>query len=126
MGVKQSATGEACDGPDAVAAEEDEDFVPPEIACTILPRLHWEGSDPEWNREAIEYLKRTHQPDETIDGFDWHVILRFNDADRCEKVYKSIEATLSECKEKDLEQCRPHKYIRAIEYVGDDPETRRK
>lgn len=106
--------------------DEDENWTPPEIPCTVMPRLHWEGSDPEWNKEAIDSLRKKFKPDELIDGFDWHVILRFNDADRCEKAYKSLEAVLNKCTESDPEQCRTHKYVKAIEYVGDDPETRRK
>mmetsp|Transcript_16270 Transcript_16270/g.35609 ORF Transcript_16270/g.35609 Transcript_16270/m.35609 type:complete len:275 (-) Transcript_16270:69-893(-) len=106
--------------------EEDENWVPPEIPCTILPRLHWEGSDPEWNKEAIQSLREQFSPDEIIDGFDWHVILRFNDADRCEQVYVSLDETLRRCQEEDIEKCRTHQYVKAIEYVGDDPETRRK
>lgn len=127
MKVKQSSSGEACAGPSpAPPAEDDDNWVPPEIPCTILPRLHWEGSDPEWNKEAVAALKNEYKPDEVIDGFDWHVILRFNDADRCEATYKSLDTTLSKCKETDPEKCRTHKYVKAIEYVGDDPETRRK
>lgn len=106
--------------------DEDENWTPPEIPCTVMPRLHWEGSDPEWNKEAIDALRKKYKPDELIDGFDWHVILRFNDADRCEKAYKSLEAVLNKCTEADPEQCRTHKHVKAIEYVGDDPETRRK
>merc|ERR1712048_400767 len=100
--------------------------VPPEIPCTILPRLHWEGSDPDWNRQATQALKDEYKPDELIDGFDWHVILRFNDADKCEAAYNSLDKALKQCTEMDPEKCRTHKYVKAIEYVGDDPETRRK
>eukprot|EP00929_Paragymnodinium_shiwhaense_P119675 TRINITY_DN91560_c0_g1_i1.p1 TRINITY_DN91560_c0_g1~~TRINITY_DN91560_c0_g1_i1.p1 ORF type:complete len:312 (-),score=70.15 TRINITY_DN91560_c0_g1_i1:129-1064(-) len=106
--------------------DDDEEWTPPEIPCTIMPRLHWEGSDPAWNKDAVEALRKKYDPDELIDGFDWHVILRFNDADRCEKTYKSLEAVLNKCKEPDPENCRTHKYVKAIEYVGDDPDTRRK
>eukprot|EP00403_Amphidinium_massartii_P040512 CAMPEP_0178452024 /NCGR_PEP_ID=MMETSP0689_2-20121128/44010_1 /TAXON_ID=160604 /ORGANISM="Amphidinium massartii, Strain CS-259" /LENGTH=244 /DNA_ID=CAMNT_0020077675 /DNA_START=13 /DNA_END=747 /DNA_ORIENTATION=- len=97
-----------------------------EIPCTILPRLHWEGQDPEWNKEAIESITKEYQPDEVIDGFDWHVILRFNDANRCEQVYTSIETVLKKCMDPEPENCRTHKFIKSLEYVGDDPATRRK
>jgi len=145
--VKSAATGEACDGPPKAApkaskapprkaqeapkpkapepASDDNNWVPPEIPCTILPRLHWEGSDPAWNKEAIEFLKQEYNPDEVIDGFDWHVIVRFNDVNRCESAFKSLEKVLSQCKESDQEKCHTHKYIKAIEYVGDEPEVRR-
>merc|ERR1711974_3056 len=106
--------------------EEDDNWVPPEIACTLLPRLHWEGSDPEWNKEAIEFLNKTYAPDETIDGFDWHVIMRFNDVDRCENAFNDLSKVLKQCKEADPEQCRTHKYVKGIEYVGDEPSVRRK
>jgi hypothetical protein len=105
---------------------EDDGWTPPEIPCTILPRLHWEGSDGTWNKNAIEALRNAYKPDEVIDGFDWHVILRFNDADRCEQAYDDLKATLDKCAESDSEKCRTHDYVKAIEYVGDDPETRRK
>jgi len=127
--VKQSPSGETCDGPAVAAAAEeegDENWVPPEIPCTILPRLHWEGSDPEWNKEAILSLKKELEPDEVIDGFDWHVILRFNDVDKCEAAFNALNVVLSQCSESDPEKCHTHKYVKAIEYVGDDPNTRRK
>mmetsp|Transcript_118020 Transcript_118020/g.204219 ORF Transcript_118020/g.204219 Transcript_118020/m.204219 type:complete len:218 (+) Transcript_118020:3-656(+) len=125
--VRLSATGESCDGASPPPRDDDEDgnWVPPEIPCTILSRLHWEGSDPKWNKEAVESLRKEFKPDEVIDGFDWHVILRFNDADRCEAVFKSLEVVLRRCKEEDQEKCHTHKYVKAIEYVGDEPEVRR-
>eukprot|EP00928_Gymnodinium_smaydae_P050421 TRINITY_DN33989_c0_g1_i1.p1 TRINITY_DN33989_c0_g1~~TRINITY_DN33989_c0_g1_i1.p1 ORF type:complete len:323 (+),score=68.46 TRINITY_DN33989_c0_g1_i1:50-970(+) len=108
------------------AGGEESDWVPPEIPCTILPRLHWEGSDPDWNKKAVEHLRTQFAPDELIDGFDWHVILRFNDADRCERVYAELEGILNKCTESNVDLCRTHDYVKAIEYVGDTPETRRK
>jgi hypothetical protein len=91
-----------------------------------LPRLHWEGSDPAWNKEAVDSLKAQFKPDEVIDGFDWHVILRFNDVNKCEKAYNAIDKVLKQCTEQDQEKCHTHKHVKAIEYVGDDPATRRK
>lgn len=127
--VQRTSTGEACDGPPEQLFPEqggEEDWVPPEIACTVMPRLHWEGSEEEWNRKAVAALKKELKPDEVIDGFDWHVILRFNSADRCEEAYEALQSVLKLCKEKNPEDCRTHKYVKAVEYVGDDPETRRK
>uniref|UniRef100_A0A7R9ZZV4 Uncharacterized protein n=1 Tax=Pyrodinium bahamense TaxID=73915 RepID=A0A7R9ZZV4_9DINO len=124
--TRRGDTAQPCDGPVPPPSEEDEDWVPPEIPCTILPRLHWEGSDPEWNKEAIESLRNEYQPDEVIDGFDWHVILRFNDVNRCEAAYSSLDSALQKCTEPDPEKCRTHKYVKAVEYVGDDPDTRRR
>lgn len=125
--VKKRETGEVCSLPEAGYEdedyEEDPPWEPPEIPCTILPRLHWEGSDPKWNKEAIDALKAEWKPDEVIDGFDWHVILRFNEANRCEQCFNTIKAVLDKCE--DVEKCYTHPYIKAIEYVGDDPETRR-
>lgn len=139
--VKQLSSGQACNGPAAAkgpakappqsqtppagADDDDENWVPPEIPCTLLPRLHWEGSDPKWNKEAVEALRGEFKPDELIDGFDWHVILRFNDVNRCEAAYQKISGVLAQCGD-DQEKCFAHKYVKAIEYVGDDPETRRK
>lgn len=136
--VWQASSGQVCDGPKATkgpaktppqqkppaAEDDDENWVPPEIPCTLLPRLHWEGSDPKWNKEAVESLRSEFKPDELIDGFDWHVILRFNDVNRCEGAYKKVSGVLATCD--DQEKCFAHKYIKAIEYVGDDPDTRRK
>mmetsp|Transcript_57612 Transcript_57612/g.106493 ORF Transcript_57612/g.106493 Transcript_57612/m.106493 type:complete len:242 (-) Transcript_57612:62-787(-) len=130
--VKQASSGLACASYDDVLQDSDESVDAAiaeesfEIPCTILPRLHWEGQDPEWNKEAIEAITKDLHPDEVIDGFDWHVILRFFDADRCEQVYEALHAVLSKCMDPDWENCRTHKYIKWIEYVGDDPETRRK
>lgn len=147
--VRHGDTGEACDpapapkkvgkvpkkaqeAPKAAPAHappanpSDDNWVPPEIPCTILPRLHWEGSDPTWNKEAIASLKADFNPDEVIDGFDWHVILRFNDANKCEKAFDSLAKVLNECKEQDQEKCHTHKYVKAVEYVGDEPDVRRK
>mmetsp|Transcript_38558 Transcript_38558/g.86711 ORF Transcript_38558/g.86711 Transcript_38558/m.86711 type:complete len:239 (+) Transcript_38558:144-860(+) len=128
--VKQASSGLACASYDDVLKDADESVDATaeslEIPCTILPRLHWEGQDPEWNKEAIEAIAKELQPDEVIDGFDWHVILRFIDANRCEQVYESLQAVLSKCMDPDWDNCRTHKYIKWIEYVGDDPETRRK
>merc|ERR1719188_2167965 len=100
--VKLGSTGLTCSGPEQVPedADDDENWVPPEIACTILPRLHWEGSEPEWNKEAIEFLRSTYNPDELIDGFDWHVIMRFNHVDRCEKTFDELNGVLQQCVEK--------------------------
>jgi len=150
--VRHGTTGETCDGPPppkkvgkvppkAKAAQQEppkatpppkapfnpdsDNWVPPEIACTILPRLHWEGSDPAWNKEAIESLKKEFKPDEVIDGFDWHVILRFNDVNKCEASFDAIAKVLQQCKETDQEKCHTHKYIKALEYVGDAPDVRR-
>jgi len=126
--VKQIGSGAVCDGAEPPPGEEEQEegWVPPEIPCTVLPRLHWEGSDPPWNKEAIEALKTSFEPDEVIDGFDWHVILRFNNVDRCEAAFKSLKRVLDECKEPDPEKCRTHPYVKAVEYVGDDPDTRRR
>jgi len=146
--VRHAKTGEACDPPPPpkkagkvpkaaqappkaatpppkADAAADDNWVPPEIPCTILPRLHWEGSDPAWNKQAIENLKKDFNPDEVIDGFDWHVILRFNDVNRCESTFNSLAAVLKQCKEADQEKCHTHQYVKAIEYVGDEPEVRR-
>lgn len=125
--VTQQSSGETCSLPAANAPmdeDEDEKWVPPEIPCTLLPRLHWEGSDPKWNKEAIDSLKAEFRPDEVIDGFDWHVIMRFHDVNRCEKAFNTINNVLAKCEDK--EKCYNHPYVKAIEYVGDDPETRRK
>mmetsp|Transcript_69040 Transcript_69040/g.108978 ORF Transcript_69040/g.108978 Transcript_69040/m.108978 type:complete len:182 (+) Transcript_69040:3-548(+) len=143
--VRRTATGKTCDGPPKAggkvprqssppkedkkapaASPESDKWVPPEIPCTILPRLHWEGSDPKWNKRAIEYLRKEYEPDEVIDGFDWHVILRFNDVNRCEETYNLLDSKLKECKESDIEKCHTHEFVKAIEYVGDDPEQRRR
>lgn len=147
--VRHGKSGEACDGPPppkkvgkvpkkAPAHQEppkadkpkvenphDDNWVPPEIPCTILPRLHWEGSDPSWNKEAITALKQEFNPDEVIDGFDWHVILRFNDANKCEQAFDKLAEVLKQCKELDQEKCHTHKYVKAVEYVGDEPDVRR-
>eukprot|EP00747_Dinoflagellata_sp_TGD_P185782 gnl/TRDRNA2_/TRDRNA2_42505_c0_seq1.p1 gnl/TRDRNA2_/TRDRNA2_42505_c0~~gnl/TRDRNA2_/TRDRNA2_42505_c0_seq1.p1 ORF type:complete len:236 (-),score=31.98 gnl/TRDRNA2_/TRDRNA2_42505_c0_seq1:179-886(-) len=126
--VKRTS-GQACDGPApaaAAVAEDEDNWVPPEIPCTVMPRLHWEASDPKFNKEAVESLKRGYKPDEVLDGFDWHVVLRFNDVDRCENTYNSLQRELAKCKEQDREKCRTHPYVKEIEYVGDDPATRRK
>eukprot|EP00930_Biecheleria_cincta_P053239 TRINITY_DN38640_c0_g1_i1.p1 TRINITY_DN38640_c0_g1~~TRINITY_DN38640_c0_g1_i1.p1 ORF type:complete len:256 (-),score=35.21 TRINITY_DN38640_c0_g1_i1:33-770(-) len=122
--VRLLSSGEACDGLEV--HEGAGDWIPPEIPCTILPRLHWEASEPEWNQKAVKSLKQEFQPDEVIDGFDWHVILRFHDVNRCEEVYNALDSQLKKCKEPDPEACRSHEYVKAIEYVGDDPSTRRK
>jgi len=125
--VRKIASGQPCSGPEVVLDDdEDENWVPPEIPCTILPRLHWEGSDPDWNKEAIASLKKEYRPDEVIDGFDWHVILRFHDVDKCEACFNSLSDVLKKCKQADPEKCHSHAYVKAIEYVGDDPQTRRK
>jgi len=148
--VKSVSTGETCDGPKPKAGKvppkaakkqeapqqqkappqappgaHDDNWVPPEIPCTILPRLHWEGSDPAWNKEAIASLRSEFNPDEVIDGFDWHVILRFNDADKCEAAFNALAKVLGQCKDTDQEKCHTHKYVKAVEYVGDEPEARR-
>lgn len=124
--VKHASSGQACSGPLQLGTEADDHWTPPEIACTILPRLHWEGSDPEWNSAAIALLRQDYQPDELIDGFDWHVILRFYDVNRCERTYAALDKILKSCTDQNPDACRTHKYVKAIEYVGDDPETRRK
>merc|ERR1719359_1222215 len=121
--VRRTLDGQTCDGPPkpespkAATNVQEDAWIPPEIPCTILPRLHWEGSDPVWNKEAIQSLKDAYKPDEVIDGFDWHVILRFHDVNRCENVFMSLERDLKKCKEADPEKCRTHKYVKAIEYV---------
>lgn len=124
--VRQSSSGDWCSGLAVPELDEDDHWVPPEIPCTILSRLHWEGSREDWNKEAVSALKSELQPDEVIDGFDWHVILRFHDADSCERAFTAINDVLRQCTEPDPESCRTHKYVKAIEYVGDEPETRRR
>eukprot|EP00440_Ansanella_granifera_P022201 gb/GFBE01024119.1/.p1 GENE.gb/GFBE01024119.1/~~gb/GFBE01024119.1/.p1 ORF type:complete len:237 (+),score=57.90 gb/GFBE01024119.1/:1-711(+) len=118
------ANGEVCDGPGV--SEWDQGWVPPEIPCTLLARLHWEASEPAWNEAAVRSLKTEFEPDEVIDGFDWHVVLRFYAVDRCEAAFYALDAVLKKCTERDPEACRVHEYVKAIEYVGDDPATRRK
>merc|ERR1719162_1812990 len=77
--ARRTSTSEECGEPAPYELPEgDGGWTPPEIACTILGRMHWEGSDAAWNKDAVDKLKEEFLPDEVIDGFDWHVIFRFN------------------------------------------------
>mmetsp|Transcript_60677 Transcript_60677/g.112570 ORF Transcript_60677/g.112570 Transcript_60677/m.112570 type:complete len:145 (-) Transcript_60677:7-441(-) len=103
---------------------EDDAWTPPSLPCTTLIRLHWEGGELQWNKQAIGALKAECMPDEVIDGFDWHVIFRYKNVDHCERAYKTISNVLSKCADK--EHCYTHPYVKDIEYIGDTPEQRRK
>eukprot|EP00403_Amphidinium_massartii_P009902 CAMPEP_0178429318 /NCGR_PEP_ID=MMETSP0689_2-20121128/30738_1 /TAXON_ID=160604 /ORGANISM="Amphidinium massartii, Strain CS-259" /LENGTH=237 /DNA_ID=CAMNT_0020051131 /DNA_START=1 /DNA_END=710 /DNA_ORIENTATION=- len=123
--VRRKTTEEPCgESPeDAVEDDpEDDGWIAPDLACTTLIRLHWEGSEPQWNKQAINALKAECLPDEVIDGFDWHVIFRFHDVNQCERVYKTISNVLEKCL--DREHCYTHPYVKDIEYVGDTPAAR--
>lgn len=123
--VFRDSTGEACGELEASHRSDfDDDWVAPKIPCTILARLHWEASDPEWNRLAVSSLRADFAPDEVIDGFDWHAILRFDSVDRCEAAFVTMDNLLKSCK--NPERCYTHPYVNAIEYVGPSPEMRRK
>mmetsp|Transcript_17681 Transcript_17681/g.40009 ORF Transcript_17681/g.40009 Transcript_17681/m.40009 type:complete len:240 (+) Transcript_17681:54-773(+) len=123
--TRRSLTDEACGSPegDTGPMTEDDEWERPEIACTIMPQLHWEASEPEWNAHALRALREEFAPDEVLDCFRWHVVFRFYDVDRCEQAYETLNNLLSRCK--DPEKCYAHPYVKAVRYIGDDPETRR-
>eukprot|EP00747_Dinoflagellata_sp_TGD_P097398 gnl/TRDRNA2_/TRDRNA2_167130_c0_seq1.p1 gnl/TRDRNA2_/TRDRNA2_167130_c0~~gnl/TRDRNA2_/TRDRNA2_167130_c0_seq1.p1 ORF type:complete len:203 (-),score=30.21 gnl/TRDRNA2_/TRDRNA2_167130_c0_seq1:6-614(-) len=104
--TKRVSSGEACGLPKVYAGKgpaEDQEgsaWNAPEIPCTTLLRLHWEGSDIKWNGEAIKELKAELLPDEVIDGFDWHLVMRFHDVDRCERAYETVARVVGQCDDK--------------------------
>ncbi|CAE8609585.1 unnamed protein product [Polarella glacialis] len=122
--VRHAALDEACDGPTGPIQDHDT-YVPSRIPCTILVKLQGGDSDRDWMQEAVAMFKTDYQPDEVVDGFEWYIILRFYDANRCEASFRSLAAAIRKCEDMDLEACVTSKYLRTIEYIGDDPATRR-
>ncbi|CAE7710959.1 unnamed protein product [Symbiodinium microadriaticum] len=68
----------------AAALQASQDRGP--IAPTLLLRLHWEASDDAWHADAVAKLREDFGPEEVIDDFDWHVIMRFKHTAACEEV----------------------------------------
>jgi len=122
--VRRRFTEELCSVPVVYDYNDPEDpWQPSEIPCTILLRLHWNASKVKWRKRAISKLRKEHLPDEVIGGFEWHVIFRFHVVNQCERVFKTIHKVLKTCA--DPEECYAHEYVKGIEYVGDDPNTRK-
>jgi len=124
--TKRTLDGEACGQSSALQKHADDDALlsTPDIPCTIVLRLHWEASEPTWNRQAVANLKEEFLPDEIIDDFEWHVIFRYLDVDHCEQTHNTLWNLLKDCADK--ERCYAHPYVKGIHYIGDSPETRRK
>eukprot|EP00913_Durusdinium_trenchii_P026781 g25122.t1 len=89
--------------------------------CTLLLRLHWEAWDPTWSAEGIQAVARDLQAEEVIDGFDWHVIMRFKTRMMCRSAFQRMEKLLNTCNETDLELCRVHPYVKAVELLREMP-----
>jgi len=128
-GLKRTLSGELCgSGEEAVRASKKKEWKPPQLDCTLLLQLHWEASEAEWREAAMNTLRVELAPDEVVAGFDWHVIFRYQDPDRCELAYETVASVLRRCtkKEGDAERCYAHPLVRAVEYVGEEPALRRR
>eukprot|EP00439_Symbiodinium_sp_Y106_P042891 s283_g5.t1 len=105
-------SNKACGVARAAASETSQDRGP--VAPTLLLRLHWEASDVAWRADAVAKLREDFGPEEVIDDFDWHVIMRFKHAAACEEVRDLLQNLVNLCD--DPESCFRHPYVQAVDY----------